>query len=375
MIILSPQLGVSPTATTGGETYDREVLLGLGKLGHSVYVLLPKDKQVPKNAVNWHIDYAPFSHFVPPYTFNFFSLPWVLSQLDRVPHRFMNGVVVRIHSPEYLFFTAYLLKKIRPHVPVFAHYHLDQTSPLWTTFNKVLLNCVDGVVVDSAYLKSQLVNRVGIQTNRISVVYCGADTKAIYPMRNHVDQKTKTILYLGRFIQRKRPDFAIEAFSILNRKNPRTRLVMIGEGPMESELRKQCEALGISQAVEFPGPLFGKEKLEQYHNADVFLFPSEKEGFVLVVLEAMAAGLPLVVPNSHGFPEAVTDGVNGFLVDSNDPRAWTRSIERVIADTDLANSMRLASRRKAVKMFSWESCVRRLSRVYQEMAIENGPKR
>ena len=57
---------------------------------------------------------------------------------------------------------------------------------------------------------------------------------------------------------------------------------------------------GLQNDVEFTGPLFGEEKLKKYHESDLFLFPSEKEGFVLVVLEAMAAGLPLVVPDSLG---------------------------------------------------------------------------
>ena len=132
----------------------------------------------------------------------------------------------------------------------------------------------------------------------------------------------KTILFLGRFIERKRPDLAIEIFAKLHQKHPETKLVMIGEGPMEKDLRLQAAGYRLQGAVEFPGPLFGEEKLKRYHQADLFLFPSEKEGFVLVVLEAMAAGLPLLVPRALGFGEAVEDGGNGLLAEPTNVDDW-----------------------------------------------------
>ena len=77
MIILSPQLGISPTATTGGETYDRELLKQFVKMGQDVRILLPKNKQIPVEIRKKTVGRTPVSHFVPPYTFNLFSIPWV----------------------------------------------------------------------------------------------------------------------------------------------------------------------------------------------------------------------------------------------------------------------------------------------------------
>ena len=367
MIVISPQLGVSPVATTGGETYDRELLRHLGKLGVDVRLLLPKGAPQPADVQNWTIERTPISHFVPPYTFNLFALPWVLKELQIVKNMSQKSIL-RIHSPEYLFPTALFVKKFYPDVPVIAHYHLDQSGSIWTKMNKTLLSMIDAVVADSEFLKQQLTHRVGVPENKIHVIYCGVDVATIAPESGEKRRTTrsKTILYLGRFIKRKRPDFAIQVFSKLHHKYPNTKLVMIGEGPMEQELKIQSEKLHIQRSVEFPGPLFGKAKLNRYHEADLFLFPSEKEGFVLVVLEAMAAGLPMLVPNAMGFREAVEDEKNGYLADIGNIDDWVQKAEQSLFSTLLQRQFRKRSREIVVKKFSWEECAKKNIQLYQK---------
>ena len=379
MTMLSPQLGVSPTATTGGETYDREVLKHLGKLGVHINILLPKDALVPSDTTNWTVDRAPIAHFIPPYTFNTFSFPWVLKKAWPCHDRARPcDMILRIHSPEYLFPTAYIIKKIHPDIPIVAHYHLDQTGWLWTRMNRTLLNLVDAVVADSEFLKQKLVERVGVREEKIRVIYCGVDVETIKPKaqkhkstKAQINEQTlnnkKTVLFLGRFIDRKRPDMAIEIFARLHRKHPKTKLVMIGEGPMEEELKVKSQKLKVEHTVEFPGPLFGEEKLKRYHNADLFLFPSAKEGFVLVVLEAMAAGLPMLVPKAMGFPEAVEDGKNGFLASPDDLDDWVRKAEKILFSPPLQRQFRRHSRDIAVKKFSWEQCAGKNLDIYKQL--------
>ena len=378
MVIISPQLGMSPTATTGGETYDREVLGQFIKLGQDVRILLPKEKDIPSGVSGWKVDRTPVGHFAPPYTFNIFAFPWVVRQLKQETpdvRQESPELVLRIHSPEYLFSTGYLVKKFFPKIPVIAHYHLDQTGRLWTAMNRKLLSTVDAVIADSQYLKKQLVNRVGIAAEKIHVIHCGVDIDTIkpkvykgptLPRQGRTLSDIKIILFLGRFIERKRPDLAIEIFAKLHAKHPDTKLIMVGEGPMEEKLKAQSSKLKVSEAIEFAGPLFGKEKLERYHEADLFLFPSEKEGFVLVVLEAMAAGLPLLVPRALGFGEAVEDGENGFLAVSSDINDWVTKAEKILFDEKINQAMRKRSRELAVRKFSWEECAKKNLEVYHQ---------
>lgn len=364
MTILSPQLGISPTATTGGEAYDRELLKRFVALGIKIKILLPRNTTFPEELKST-IEFTLLSHFVPPYLFNVFSFPWVLQNRKQQ--------ILRIHSPEYLFLTAILIKKLIPDLPIIVHYHLDQAGWLWTKTNKILLNIADAVITDSEFLKKQLVERVGVDGKRINVIHCGVDINVIKPeLRRKWSpacpgvHSHKTILFLGRFIERKRPDFALQIFAELHRKHPLTKLVMVGEGPMEKELRAQSKKLNVEDAIEFPGPLFGQEKLRRYHQADLFLFPSEKEGFVLVVLEAMAAGLPLLVPNSLGFPEAVEHGKNGLLV-GKELSEWTKGAEKILYSPLLNQSMRKHSRFLAVSKFSWALCAKRNIAVYKQV--------
>ena len=239
--------------------------------------------------------------------------------------------------------------------------------------NRILLNMVDAVVADSEFLKRKLVERVGISEDKIHIIYCGVDVHSIRPKadkgRSLRTQRPsfKTVLFLGRFIERKRPEFAIEVFARLHRKHPDTKLIMIGEGPMEPNLKSQISNLKLVDAVELPGPLFGEEKLKQYHEADLFLFPSAKEGFVLVVLEAMAAGLPMLVPNAMGFPEAVEDGKNGFLADPNSVDDWVTKAEKILFSSLVQRQFRKRSREIAVKEFSWEQCARKNLTIYRDL--------
>ena len=100
MIILSPQLGISPTATTGGETYDRELLKQFVKMGQEIKILLPKSKLSPTEIPENRIDRTPVSHFVPPYTFNLFSIPWILNKVGPWVSKVrpLQKTILRIHS-------------------------------------------------------------------------------------------------------------------------------------------------------------------------------------------------------------------------------------------------------------------------------------
>ena len=369
MVIISPQLGISPTATTGGETYDREVLKQFVKLGQDVRILLPKGKEIPSDVSGWIIDRTPVGHFVPPYTFNLFSTPWAIKQIQRTSLNAQRSFALRIHSPEYLFPTGYLIKKLYPKIPQVVHYHLDQAGMIWTKMNRILLNMADAVIADSEFLKERLVNRVRVAAEKIHVIHCGVDVESIKPSEEQKtkNKKQKTILFLGRFIERKRPDLAIEIFARLHAKHPDTRLIMVGEGPMEEKLKVKSEKLKVKDAVEFTGPLFGEEKLKRYHQTDLFLFPSQKEGFVLVVLEAMAAGLPLLVPDALGFPEAVENGKNGYLADPDNIGDWVKKSEKILFSPVLQNSMRKYSRYLAETKFSWKTCAQKNLKIYQSL--------
>ena len=185
MIILSPQLGISPTATTGGETYDRELLKQFVKMGQEVRILLPKNKPIPVEIPEKTVGRTPVSHFVPPYTFNLFSIPWVYIRSDLGdPRSDLYRKQSSGSTPRVSFFTGYLIKKLFPKIFLVVHYHLDQTGWLWTKNEQDLVKYGRRSHRRFGVLKKPINRKSGHRSKKIHVIYCGVDVDSIKPEIN-----------------------------------------------------------------------------------------------------------------------------------------------------------------------------------------------
>lgn len=351
LIICAPQLGLSPDSTLGGEVYDREVLERIANLGARIHVYLPKNRKYKKNK-NFVVEYAPIKHIVPPYIFSIFVLPYLIRKCEEV--RF---AILRVHS-HFIAPAAIIFKLIKPEVKVISHYHLDHEGAFVTFLNKILFKYSDLIIADSHFLKNRLINKFPGAREKIKVIHTGVDQKQIKPIKRDIKliEKYKlsgkfVITFLGRFVKRKNPHFLIKLMESLPENFI---LLLIGDGPEKTNLLNIAKSLNVEDRVIFPGILFGKEKLAHYSISDVFAFPSKNEGFVLAVLEAMSAGLPLILPKSGAFPEAVTDGVNGFLVKPDNANDIKEKIIRLSRSLNLKNDMSIASRQRVLKEFTWD---------------------
>ena len=369
MIICSPQLGLSPVSALGGEVYDREVLTRLAKQGHQVKVLLPKNKPHDKPTKNLKFSFAPLRHITPPHLYNLFLFPHIYRLA-----REQSIDILRIHVPEFFGPSVGLFKKLFPQIPIVGHYHLDEAGFTFNLVNRLFLNSCDLVVADSRYLAKQIKKKFQLPDRKISVVHCGTDIGKIKPGKKdpqlvkkwHLHGQ-KVILYLGLFIKRKNPSFLIKVFSQIKKKQPNTKLIMIGKGPEEKKLKALAKSLNLNRDVIFPGPKYEKEKVKYYQTADVFAFASHNEGFVLSVLEAMAAGLPLVLPDSVSFPESVAPGINGYLAQPNSLKDWVNKLSQIISNGKLQHKMSHEARKRAVKEFSWNTCAEKNLRAYRTL--------
>jgi len=340
MKITSPQLGISPNSVLGGEVYDREVIKRLAIKGHKINVLLPKKKSFHRQK-NLKVNFAPLKHIFPPHLYNLFIVPYVHKQAKN-----KSTELIRIHVPEFFGPSVWVLKKLFPSLPIIGHYHLDEKGLLFNLINKIFLKYYDLIIADSHYLAEQIKKKFSIPSQKIVVVHCGTDTKTIKPGKKDPALEKKlqltgniTLLYLGLFIKRKNPQFLIKVFARLHAKHPQTKLIMIGKGPEETNLKQLAKELKVSKSVFFPGPKYGSKKIKYYQTADIFVFPSQNEGFVLSVLEAMAAGLPLVVPKAVSFPEAVTHGSNGLVLKPNSQTIWVKALLKLVSSKKLRNQM------------------------------------
>lgn len=179
-------------------------------------------------------------------------------------------------------------------------------------------------------------------------------------------RETTTLLFLGRIGERKGVFDLIDALGRLNDRIPNLRLLMGGDGDLEAA-RQHAEANGSSERVELLGWVRGAEKQALLERAAVYVLPSYNEGLPMSVLEAMAAGLPVVSTPVGGIPEAVSDGVEGFLVAPGDINMLSDRLARLLGDAGLRRGMGEAARRKVEAVFSVERIVPQLEAVYADV--------
>lgn len=177
-----------------------------------------------------------------------------------------------------------------------------------------------------------------------------------------------TALAVGRLVPAKGFDLLLEAFAACVRSRPDWRLVIVGEGTMRSKLERQAAHLGIEDHLELPGRV--EDVASHYSNADLFVLSSRFEGFPNVLLEAMAAGLPVVSFDCPCGPaEIIRDGEDGVLVPAEDAAALASAMDRLMGNPDLRE--RLSRRAPAVlERYSVDSVAGRWERVLESVASE-----
>jgi phosphatidylinositol alpha-mannosyltransferase len=176
----------------------------------------------------------------------------------------------------------------------------------------------------------------------------------------------RRVLWVGRLDPRKAFPVMVEAFESLAREFPDLTLVVAGDG------RDRVVAEGLPARVSDRVLMLGRVShrlLPSYHAAaDVFVSPATGgESFGIVLVEAMAAGVPVVATDIPGYREVVRDGVDGLLVPPRDPEALAGSIRRILREPELAARLADAGRLRALE-FSWDRVVPRIEAVYARVA-------
>jgi len=174
------------------------------------------------------------------------------------------------------------------------------------------------------------------------------------------------IAMVGRLTDQKRPDLAVRALATVRPTHPEAHLQLIGDGPRRAEIEALARSLGIADAVEITGhhddvaPLLAR--------AEIALLATDYEGWPLVLMEAMAAGLPVVATAVGGVPEIVEDDRTGILTPPDDPGALAAALERLLSDSALARTMGEAGAARAVERFDRTRTVERLMALYESLA-------
>jgi phosphatidylinositol alpha-1,6-mannosyltransferase len=182
----------------------------------------------------------------------------------------------------------------------------------------------------------------------------------------------RVIVSVGRLVHRKGQDHLIQSLPEILRSVPNAHVLMVGQGPYLSHLKKLVEELNVVDHVSFIGRI-QYAQLPQYICAgDIFAMPSrsrffglEVEGLGIVYLEASACGLPVIAGSSGGAPDAVVDGVTGIVVDGESDTAIAQAAIKLLKDLDGAKTMGLAGREWIIKNWRWEIWSERFNKLLQ----------
>ena len=174
---------------------------------------------------------------------------------------------------------------------------------------------------------------------------------------------TANILFVGRFEPRKGVLDLLKAHRILRKTGSGNRLLIVGSGPQEREARRYVATRGL-QEVEFLGRISDAAKAQLFRTVDVFASPATGgESFGIVLLEAMAAGAPIVASDIHGYKGVVRRGREGLLVPPHEPKELAKAIARLLGDQELRTQMSAAGRVRA-EAFSWPRVAARVEEYY-----------
>ncbi|MFC3060263.1 glycosyltransferase [Paenirhodobacter populi] len=196
--------------------------------------------------------------------------------------------------------------------------------------------------------------------DKLKIVHCGVD-----PARyGRADiPRGKRLIFVGRLAAVKGLPILVEAFARLRERHPDAHLSIVGDGPERKPAEARVAGLGIGDAVTFHGYQSSDEVSELLARSDVMVLPSFAEGVPVVLMEAMASGLPVVASRVAGVQELVDDGVSGYAVPPGDVDSLVARLDTLLADPDLCARMGAAGRAKVAAEFDQAAEARWLERI------------
>ena len=187
-----------------------------------------------------------------------------------------------------------------------------------------------------------------------------------------IDSKMIKILFLSNLIKTKGVFVLMEACEILQKKGHKFSCDFVGgEGDVSArQFKLEIEKRNIGESVKYLGKKYAEDKDEIYKSADVFVLPTNNDCFPLVLLEAMQYGIPVVSTNEGGIPDIVENGINGFLVEQNNPIALADKLEVLMKNETLRMQMGKAGRAKYEKEFTLHTFESKLQGILELLLLK-----
>ena len=251
----------------------------------------------------------------------------------------------------------------------------EQEPPVREQTETEIIAHSDCIIVFSEHERDSIVRLYNGNTGRIRMVPCGVDLKRFRPLGRLAARAElglngqNVLLFVGRIEALKGLDLLIHTAAHLEANDLRVLVVgddADGSGDLE-RLRDLASDLDVSESIEFVGRV-AQERLPWYYSAaDVCVVPSYYESFGLVALESMACGTPVVASRVGGLPTIINHGRTGYLKSWRCPEAFANTLEMILVNDSLQDSLGRAARQSAEAM-SWDAVAGRLLGIYRELA-------
>lgn len=377
----------------GIENYLYYTAKTLHKLGHRAEIVcMQHEKKLPFEEQFEHIEI--YRHKRPNLPFPFTVLkPWACVRAIQsfLKNQNFRPDAIWARHPYYCYASSTLYSKKIPVVyiqatvfPVFLKYYLYSgfcrkisAQPIiyqgYKLEKKAVNNC-QKIVVLSKSKKAEIMDFYGISEDKIAVIAPGIDVKNFADnavagngllKELGINKNARLILTVGRLSAEKNVSFLIKAFAQTKLEN--TYLLIVGDGWQRPLLEQLVHKLKIADKVKFLGTRSDMPYV--YAIADIFVLPSQYEGFGQVYLEAMASGLPCIGLKSNppgvivATEEIIEDGRTGYCVDSKTPEDLACKIKKLLGDDELRNMMTEQARQSCEFNYSWEKSVTAVLRV------------
>lgn len=242
----------------------------------------------------------------------------------------------------------------------------DLDIPLRTGKEAVIkrkLEDVDTVVTISKKLQRNV--QTLYPPDKIITIINGCNVEMCIPQ----EKQRHSILFVGNLIEQKNADIVIRAFAEIKKSYDDARLVIIGKGPMESDLKQLCNRLSIDAFVEFTGQIPNEKVLRCMSSSEYFMMPSVNEGFGIVYIESMACGCITFGTKNEGIADFIKHRVDGILVDPNE-NSIIREFKYCEDDGDFRKRISNNAVASAGEL-SWESNARKNIRIYEKLVYGN----
>lgn len=204
-----------------------------------------------------------------------------------------------------------------------------------------------------------------------TVIPMGTDLQSLFvPPQDPAERRDDEILFVGRLVEGKGLTLLVEAFAMVRESMPRSRLTIVGDGPLRAAIEVRVRRLGQEAHVELVGAVPQRRLPEFYRRAALAVFPSAREGFGLVVTEAMGCGCPVIASDLPALRARIETGVTGILAAPDDTAAFARAMDQLLGNAALRHGLSSAALDVARSNFDWPAIAERYWKAIRQCVDE-----